>query len=243
MGLTLLPILQVQISQHPHTSLLNNRCLPLHQGHLLQISIGMLCSWLHIKEPCCRCMVLLYPQVCLYKIWGFHNWRFSLKCRYPCILIHGVITQKCTVWIFTIAKTSHLGYDTSLLQIQVSCCVKCIYTSKDEWKYCLWHSAAPHNMLLTSGGQMYPTPSQADYGSPVSPAEHRPIETARTGNPWEHGSPSSHQNWLHSQAAGTSVTKVCLCVVDCTGSLSPCWIYAHLELYLSIFFNLFNYFW
>lgn len=77
----------------------------------------------------------------------------------------------------------------------------------------LSHSAAPHNMLLTSGGQMYPALSQSDYGSPVSPAEHRPRETARTGNAWEQSSPGSQQNWLHTQVAGTSVTKVCpLCV-------------------------------
>ncbi|PNF24679.1 hypothetical protein B7P43_G17554 [Cryptotermes secundus] len=61
------------------------------------------------------------------------------------------------------------------------------------------YSAAPHNMLLTSGGQMYPALSQSDYGSPVSPAEHRPRETARTGNAWEQSSPGSQQNWLHTQ--------------------------------------------
>ncbi|KAJ9592634.1 hypothetical protein L9F63_015689, partial [Diploptera punctata] len=41
------------------------------------------------------------------------------------------------------------------------------------------YSAAPHNMLLSSGGQMYATHSQPDYGSPAPPTEHRPIEPAR----------------------------------------------------------------
>jgi hypothetical protein len=70
-------------------------------------------------------------------------------------------------------------------------------------------------MLLTSGGQMYPAPSQSDYGSPVSPVEHQARETARTGNAWEQNSAGSQHNWLHSQAAGMPVTKVrpvlCLC--------------------------------
>ncbi|KDR20501.1 roquin-1 [Zootermopsis nevadensis] len=69
------------------------------------------------------------------------------------------------------------------------------------------YSAAPHNMLLSSGGQTYATSSQPDYGSPVSPAEHRPVEIAHSGNTWEQNSPSSQQNWRHSQVAGTSATK------------------------------------
>lgn len=74
---------------------------------------------------------------------------------------------------------------------------------------CLWCSAAPHNMLLTSGGQIYPTPLHSEYGSPVLPAEHQPIETSRTGNTWEQNSSSNQQNWLHTQCTGTTATKVC----------------------------------
>ncbi|XP_069705401.1 roquin-1 [Periplaneta americana] len=69
------------------------------------------------------------------------------------------------------------------------------------------YSAAPHNMLLSSGGQIYATPSQPDYGSPAPPSEHRPIEAARTGNTWEHTSPNNQQSWLLSQSAGASATK------------------------------------
>ncbi|PSN35868.1 hypothetical protein C0J52_11651 [Blattella germanica] len=76
-----------------------------------------------------------------------------------------------------------------------------------RFKFSKFLDAAPHNMLLSSGGQIYATPSQPDYGSSAPPTEHRPMESSRTGNTWEHNNASSQQSWLLTHAAGTSATK------------------------------------
>lgn len=64
-----------------------------------------------------------------------------------------------------------------------------------------------YSMLLTTGGQVYASPPQPDYGSPAPPTEHRPIEPARTNNraaTWDHtktistSTLVSQQPWLMS---------------------------------------------
>ncbi|XP_067001149.1 roquin-1 [Anabrus simplex] len=81
------------------------------------------------------------------------------------------------------------------------------------------YSAAPHSMMISSGGQMFTNPPQPDYGSPAPASEHHPIEPARTINRsnWEinqHGIKSSlggnstvQSQWVLSTSAGSAATK------------------------------------
>lgn len=75
------------------------------------------------------------------------------------------------------------------------------------------YSAAPHNMMLSSGGQVYASPPQPDYGSPAPHTEHHPIEPARTNNRpgnWNHGKnpvTTMQQPWVISSSAASTANK------------------------------------